>query len=158
MWRDPGLPGGFRASIHAACRDNGIHRTLDEIGRHSRIGRKEIGRTYRKVKQDLGLKIRPAQPSGFVSSFCSKLEVPVLIETEAFTLLEDPRIRKVAAGRHPTGIAAAVVYLACMKYPENYRTQRDVAQAAGVTEVTIRNRYNEICDVLGLDRRVLGKQ
>jgi transcription initiation factor TFIIIB Brf1 subunit/transcription initiation factor TFIIB len=33
-----------------------------------------------------------------------------------------------------------------------------VAQAAGVTEVTIRNRYNEICDVLGLDRRVLGKQ
>jgi len=152
------IEGVVAASIHAACRDNGIHRTLDEIGRHSRIGRKEIGRTYRKVKQDLGLKIRPAQPVGFVSSFCNKLEVPTLIESEAFTLLEDPRIRKVAAGRSPTGIAAAVVYLACMKYPENYRTQRDVAQAAGVTEVTIRNRYNEICDVLGLDRRVLGKQ
>ncbi len=152
------IEGVVAASIHAACRDNGIHRTLDEIGRHSRIGRKEIGRTYRKVKQDLGLKIRPAQPTGFVSSFCSKLQVPVTIESEAFSLLEDPRIRRVAAGRSPTGIAAAVVYLACMKYPENYRTQRDVAQAAGVTEVTIRNRYNEICDVLGLDRRVLGKQ
>ena len=152
------IEGVVAASIHAACRDNGIHRTLDEIGRHSRIGRKEIGRTYRKVKQELGLKIKPAQPSGFVSSFCNKLQVPQVIESEAFSLLGKPEIRQVAAGRSPTGIAAAVVYLACMMYPENYRTQRDVAQAAGVTEVTIRNRYNEICDVLGLDRRVLGKQ
>ena len=31
------------------------------------------------------------------------------------------------------------------------RTQRDVAMAAGVTEVTIRNRYKEICEVLGMD-------
>ena len=110
------------------------------------------------MKQELGLKIKPAQPTGFVSSFCNKLQVPQVIEREAFNLLGKPEIRQVAAGRSPTGIAAAVVYLACMMYPENYRTQRDVARAAGVTEVTIRNRYNEICDVLGLDRRVLGKQ
>ena len=91
-------------------------------------------------------------------SFCNKLQVPRQIETKAVELLEMPEIRRVAAGRSPTGIAAAVVYLACMLNPTCYRTQRDVAQAAGVTEVTIRNRYNEICDVLGLDRRVLGKQ
>lgn len=152
------IEGVVAASIHAACRDNGIHRTLDEIGTHSRIGRKEIGRTYRKVKTELGLKIKPAQPLGFVGSFCNKLQVPREIETKALELLEMPEIRRVAAGRSPTGIAAAVVYLACMLNPTCYRTQRDVAQAAGVTEVTIRNRYNEICDVLGLDRRVLGKQ
>ena len=43
-----------------------------------------------------------------------------------------------------------------MKNPESYRTQRDVAAAAGVTEVTIRNRYNDICDALGIDRNSIG--
>jgi transcription initiation factor TFIIIB Brf1 subunit/transcription initiation factor TFIIB len=31
------------------------------------------------------------------------------------------------------------------------RTQREVAMAAGVTEVTIRNRYKEMCATMKLD-------
>ena len=38
------------------------------------------------------------------------------------------------------GLAAAALYVACVTNGEN-KTQRDVAEAAGVTEVTIRNRY-----------------
>ncbi len=150
------IEGVVAASIHAACRLNGIHRTLDEIGRHSRIGRKEIGRTYRKVKQHLSLQIKPSTPDGFVPAFCSKLQVDNKIQAEALTILENPQVRRITTGRSPTGIAAAVVYLSCMKNPESYRTQRDVAAAAGVTEVTIRNRYNDICDALGIDRNSIG--
>jgi transcription initiation factor TFIIB len=38
------------------------------------------------------------------------------------------------------GLAAAALYVACVMNGE-YKTQKDVAEAAGVTEVTIRNRY-----------------
>lgn len=151
------IEGVVAASVHAACRLNGIHRTLDEVGRYSRIGRKEIGRTYRKVKQQLHLRIAPATADGFVPAFCSKLQVGPRIQSDALDILQKREVKKIATGRSPTGIAAAVVYLACMKQPESYRTQRDVAAAAGVTEVTIRNRYNDICDALGIDRNSLGQ-
>ena len=38
------------------------------------------------------------------------------------------------------GLAAAALYLACVKNGED-KTQRDIAESANVTEVTIRNRY-----------------
>ena len=41
---------------------------------------------------------------------------------------------------HDMGLATAALYVACVTNGEN-KTQRDVAEAAGVTEVTIRNRY-----------------
>jgi len=37
-------------------------------------------------------------------------------------------------------LAAAALYLSCVKNGED-KTQRDIAEAANVTEVTIRNRY-----------------
>ena len=43
------------------------------------------------------------------------------------------------------GLAAAALYLACVKNGED-KTQRDIAEAANVTEVTIRNRYKGLKD------------
>ena len=40
-------------------------------------------------------------------------------------------------------MAAAALYISALLHGEK-RTQREVADAAGVTEVTIRNRYKEI--------------
>ena len=47
------------------------------------------------------------------------------------------------------GLAAAALYVACVRNGEN-KTQRDVAEAAGVTEVTIRNRYKGLKIALNL--------
>jgi len=41
------------------------------------------------------------------------------------------------------GLAASALYLACVKNGVSI-TQRDLAEAAGVTEVTIRNRYKNL--------------
>jgi len=38
------------------------------------------------------------------------------------------------------GLAAAALYMSCVKNGEGM-TQRDIAEAGNVTEVTIRNRY-----------------
>ena len=50
----------------------------------------------------------------------------------------------------PTGVAAAAIYIAALMSQER-RTQRSVADVAGVTEVTIRNRYKEITEKLSLN-------
>ena len=54
------------------------------------------------------------------------------------------------ADRGPTGIAAASVYLSSL-ITKNSRTQREVSEAAGITEVTIRNRYKELCKALSIN-------
>jgi transcription initiation factor TFIIB len=41
------------------------------------------------------------------------------------------------------GLAATILYLSCLKTGEN-KTQLDIAQAAGITEVTLRNRYKDL--------------
>ena len=68
----------------------------------------------------------------------------------ATRILEFESVTALGIGRGPTGLAAAAVYLAT-RIKGITRTQRDVAMAAGVTEVTIRNRYKEICQTLGID-------
>ena len=51
------------------------------------------------------------------------------------------------SGRGPTGVAAAALYIASVLLGER-KTQRDVADIAGVTEVTIRNRYKALTEQL----------
>ncbi|MEM1550619.1 MAG: hypothetical protein QXR13_01640, partial [Candidatus Bathyarchaeia archaeon] len=50
---------------------------------------------------------------------------------------------RLTSGRGPIGIAAAASYIASVLIGEK-RTQREIAEIANVTEVTIRNRYKEL--------------
>ena len=61
------------------------------------------------------------------------------------------------SGRGPTGIAAASLYVAALMNDEK-RTQREVADVAGVTEVTIRNRYKELFNKLKLKDKMKKEQ
>ena len=58
--------------------------------------------------------------------------------------------RRISAGKLPMGLAATVLYISCLKNGEN-KTQKDIAEAAGVTEVTLRNRFNDLKTQLDLD-------
>ncbi|EQD62653.1 Transcription factor TFIIB, cyclin-related domain protein, partial [mine drainage metagenome] len=61
--------------------------------------------------------------------------------------------RELTSGRGPTGVAAAAIYIASVQAGER-RTQREVADVAGITEVTIRNRYKELTDRLELHLQI----
>ena len=58
-------------------------------------------------------------------------------------------IKRISAGKDPMGLAASILYIACKKTGEN-KTQVDMARAAGVTEVTIRNRVRDLGNNLNL--------
>lgn len=147
--RGRSIEGVVAASLYAACRMHNNPRTLDDIGKHSRTGRKEIGRTYRFLRRQLGLTIGLASPDEYIPRFCDQLQVGLKVQSQAQRILEEVGSEAMVS-RGPTGIAAASIYLAGM-LQDSTRTQREVAAVAGVTEVTIRNRFKELCDVLKLN-------
>jgi transcription initiation factor TFIIB len=148
--RGRSIEGMVAACIFTACRRSGNARTLDEVGMYSKTGRKEIGRTYRALCKALKIQVPPTMPTEYVPRFCTDLRLPVKVQSRALTLLDSTQRHSSMAGRGPTGIAAASIYLAGI-LENNRRTQREVADVAGVTEVTIRNRFKEMCHVLGLN-------
>jgi len=54
-----------------------------------------------------------------------------------------------SVGKNPMGLAAAILYLSCLKTGEKIRLN-DIAQAAGVTELTLRNRFKDLKSKLEL--------
>ncbi len=147
--RGRSIEGVVAASLYGSCRQCNVPRTLDEIAAKSHIGRKEIGRTYRFMTRELRLRLLPTRPQDYVQRFCSELKLKGEVQTRSNEILKEATERELTSGRGPTGVAAAAIYIASLQCGER-RTQREVAEVAGVTEVTIRNRYKELTDKLGL--------
>jgi transcription initiation factor TFIIB len=148
--RGRSVEGVAAAAIYAACRQCHVPRTLDEISNMVHLSRKEIGRNYRYVSRELRLKLLPTLPEDYISRFCSGLNLSGEVQAKTLEILKKALDYELTSGRGPTGMAAASLYIASVLCGER-RTQREVADMAGVTEVTIRNRYKEIVDKLDID-------
>lgn len=148
--RGRSIEGVAAAALYAACRQCGVPRTLDEVSRVSRVGRKEIGRTYRFVSKELGLKLLPTSPRDYIPRFTSALNLNGEVRSKAVEILRQAKEKEIISGRGPTGIAAAAIYIASVLCGDR-RTQKEVADVAGVTEVTIRNRYKEMAEELDIE-------
>lgn len=143
-------------ALYAACRRHEVPRTLDELSEASGIDKKEIGRTYRFITRELGIRILPSNPVDYIPRFASALKLTAKSQSKAVEILETAQKKELTSGRGPTGIAAASLYVAALANNEK-RTQREVADVAGVTEVTIRNRYKELLKELGLKEELKKK-
>ncbi|MHA1700403.1 MAG: transcription initiation factor IIB, partial [Promethearchaeota archaeon] len=134
-------------SIYAACRSRKIPRTLEEITKFSRMSKKEIGRCYRLLLRELGIRIPLASPIDFITRFGAELKVSGIAQRKAIKILEQAKKLGITIGKDPTGLAAAALYISTLKEGER-RTQREIAEVAHVTEVTVRNRYKELAEFL----------
>jgi len=143
-------------ALYAACRRHEVPRTLEELSEASGIDKKEVGRTYRFVTRELGIRILPSNPVDYIARFASALNLNANTQSKAVEILEKAQKAELTSGRGPTGIAAASLYVAALMNNEK-RTQREVADIAGVTEVTIRNRYKELLKELNLEIKVKRK-
>ena len=127
------------AALYAACRDTETPRTLKDVADAGNIKKKDISRCYRILHQELELKMPVVDPIQCIARISSKLGITEKTKRYAAKVLKIAQENKESAGKEPMGLAAAALYLACIKNNENM-TQRDIAEAANVTEVTIRNR------------------
>jgi len=141
------------ALLYAVCRELGTPRTLEEIAEASGVERREIGRTYRYIARELRMRILPAPPEDYIPRFASMLGLTDKVQARAIRLLKQALRNEATAGKGPTGVAAAALYIAAVLEGEK-RTQREIADAIGVTEVTIRNRFKELVEKLGIEEEV----
>ena len=151
--RGRSIEGVVAASIYAACRQSNVPRTLDEVANFSKVGRKEIGRTYRFLTKELNLRLLPTSSQDYISRFCSELNLSTCVENQAIEILKRAEIDDLTSGRGPSGVAAAVIYISSIMCNER-KIQKEVARVAGVTEVTIRNRYKELVEKLGIEIQI----
>jgi len=138
------------ASLYAASRITGTPRNLREISQSSLVGRKDVARCYRLLLRELDIHMPIADPMTFLSKISERATVSGQIRGMALKVLQEAKERHISAGKDPMGLAAAALYIACMQYGEK-KTQKDIADAAGVTEVTVRNRYKTLKRQLNLE-------
>jgi len=137
------------STVYAACRLAGMPRTLDELSKVSTISRRDIGRAYRFLVRKLKLKMDVPTPLTYISRFCNKLKLSQKVNEKAIEILNESIKKELISGRGPVGVAAAAIYISSVLCNEK-RTQNEIAEVAGVTEVTIRNRYKELIDKLDI--------
>ena len=145
------------ACLYTACRSYNIPRTLDEMATASDVERKEIGRTYRFIIRKLKIKVKQSSPKDYISRFSSVLKLSPKTQHKALEVLSEANRVELTSGRGPAGIAAAALYVAALMNDEK-KTQREVADIAGITEVTIRNRYKELIEKLNLEEKIKEKE
>jgi len=140
------IEGVATASLYAAARQMNTPRSIDEVAAVSRVDEVEFKRAYRYVVRELGLAVKPANPQQFVGRLASGLDVDAETEELARTLLRTAEGTGAFNGKSPVGLAAAAIYAASQLTGEKL-TQDAVGDAADVSSVTIRNRYQELLEV-----------
>jgi transcription initiation factor TFIIB len=136
------IAGVLTAAMYIACRDMGTPRTLKEIATISNIKRKDIARNYRMILRELDITIPILDPIYCIIRIANRANLNDQTKRLAIRIMNNIAKEEIilSAGKNPMGFAASVLYLASIitKNDDNIG-QKELAEAAGVTDVTIRN-------------------
>jgi transcription initiation factor TFIIB len=131
------------ASVYLACRELETPRTLNEVSSASNVPRKKISRDYRLLVHTFDPKIPAVDHIRCITRIANKVGLSEKTKRVAVKIMRQVVAMQISAGKGPMGIAATVLYIACLQGGE-VKTQKELSIAAGVTEVTIRNRYSDL--------------
>ena len=131
------------AAIYIACREMGAQRTLGDVTKIADVKRKGLSHSYRLLTSKLEIKVPLPDPMKCISKIANKANLSEKTRRGAMSTMNELIKKEISAGKDPMSLAATVLYLSCLTNGET-TTEREVAQAAGVTEVTIRNRFKDL--------------
>jgi len=127
------------ASLYAACRENNIPRTLDDIANAGNIERRILSRDLRTIIRKLGLNLNQYDTASFITKISNNMNLKEKIKRDAFEILKRCEKEQITAGKHPVAQAAASLYISCIMNGEKI-SQKKFSVESGVSDVTIRNR------------------
>jgi len=139
------------ACVYASCRLLKIPRTLKQVSKSAKRSLSEVSSTYRLLHVELKLRPPIDTPFKFVPEIASKVAVSPQTEFLALDILSKANERGALVGKGPRGLAAGAIYFAAQERGERL-VQRVIAEAAGTTEVTLRNRYRGLVEALSDDK------
>ena len=142
--RGRSIPSVICAATYIACRDLGISKTMKDIAAASNVKRKNIARTYRQLILELDYyKVPCIDPVKCVVRVANKAKLTEKTKRQAFNIMKKVTQNEISAGKDPMGLAATVLYISCIKTGENIST-KEISNAAGITDVTLRNRFKDL--------------
>jgi transcription initiation factor TFIIB len=138
------------AAVYLACRELQIPKSLRDIAATSNIRQKVLSRSCRILISKLDMKIPIIDPMKCIFKVANKTNLNEKTKRQAMDVMNNLTKREISAGKNPMGLAATVLYVSCLNTGVNIR-QADIASAAGITEVTLRNRIKDLKDKLNLN-------
>ncbi|AFS83729.1 transcription initiation factor IIB [Candidatus Nitrosopumilus sediminis] len=127
------------ASLYAACRENNIPRTLDDIADAGNVERRILSRDLRTIIKKLGMNLNQYDTTSFISKISNNMNLKEKTKRDAFEILRRCEKEQITAGKHPVAQAAASLYISCIMNGEKI-SQKKFSVESGVSDVTIRNR------------------
>lgn len=147
------------ACTYAACRMEGNSVRLDDISAAYHNPVKDIARCYRLIHRELSMKPKLAKIKPHLAKLLVHFNMTGEAELEAIELMDRCVKDKVATGKDPRSMAVAITYIIAVRYGFTAQdggriTQKIIAKAGAVTEVTLRNRYKELKDKYNIEMKV----
>jgi transcription initiation factor TFIIB len=143
------IAGLATAALYVACRFTKLPKTLRDLVRVSALSRSEISRNYRLLIKSLNMEMPTHNPVNYVSRIAEKTNISGEVQGIAVKILRKAKKKRIASGKDPVGLAIAALYIAS-QMKGNQISQKELAQTAGITEVTLRNRKKELVKKLDL--------
>lgn len=138
------------SSVYAAARHVGISVEVSTITDGTQVDRTALERTYTLLTEELNSDLDLGSPHlrELVSRYCSELAVDAAVERTAHEIVDEFTEAELHAGCLPSGVAAGAVYLAARLSDGETLTQDAIITVAGVSKMTLRQRYQEQQEVL----------
>jgi transcription initiation factor TFIIB len=148
--RGRSIQGMMAGCVYAACRGFEAPRTLKDIALTSNMKETEVALYYRILIRELDIVVPVPDPARCVSRIASRAGISEKASRRALNILRRAKELEVSAGMDPMGLAASALYIASRLGGEGPR-QDKIADAAGVTTVTVRNRSKALRSAIGID-------
>ena len=147
-------------AIYIACREIRVGKTLKDIAEGSNVKPKILSQSYRILLTELDIKTPMLDPMKCMTKIASKMKLNERITRQAMSIMYEAMKKEATTGKDPMGLASAVLYIAytnnnirsdisskrrdANNENTNNRSQTSFAQAAGVTDVTLRHTIKDL--------------
>jgi len=135
------------ACVYASCRINSIPITIKEISKIAGVSYRNVGSSYNLICRELEIQSGIIDPVKNIPKAVNNLHLDQNIAIVASNIINIAKKEGITAGKSPTGLVAAAIYLASIHVNKPV-TQRVIGEELDVTEATIRNRCKELKEIL----------
>ena len=139
------------ASMYVACRNTQTLRNLRDISKATNIKRRNISQSYRAIVKKLDLKIPVVNQTNCILKISNILKTSAGTKNLALKILKKAEALNMVAGRDPLGMAAASIYYSSLIRGDRI-SHRQIANASGITSVTVRKRFHDIKETIQIQK------
>jgi transcription initiation factor TFIIB len=145
------------AAIYIACREIEVGKTLKDIAQGTNVKPKTLSQSYRILLTELDIKTPMLDPMRCIAKVANKMHLHERITRQGMDIMHTAIRKEASVGKNPMGLAAAVLYISFLNNNINNsvhnknnesnnskRSQTSFAQAAGITDVTLRNTIKDL--------------